>query len=81
MKLDPEAARQLLGRIAGGDEAALRELHRVFARRVFAFAMTRLRDEAAAEEIVADTFFEIWRHASRFRGEHSRSSIARSCVR
>jgi len=84
LKLDPEAARQLLERIAGGDEAALAELHRVFARRVFAFAAARLRDDAAAEEAVADTFFEIWRHARRFRGESQPSTwmfgIARNIV-
>jgi len=74
LKLDPEAARRLLERIAGGDEAALAELHRVFARRVFAFAQARLRDDAAAEEAVADTFFEIWRHARRFRGESQPST-------
>jgi RNA polymerase sigma-70 factor (ECF subfamily) len=84
LKLDPEAARRLLERIAGGEEAALAELHRVFARRVFAFAMARLRDEAAAQEAVADTFFEIWRHARRFRGESQPSTwmfgIARNIV-
>lgn len=84
LKLDPEAARRLLERIAGGDEAALAELHRVFARRVFAFAQARLRDDAAAEEAVADTFFEIWRHARRFRGESQPSTwmfgIARNIV-
>ena len=84
LKLDPEAARQLLERIAGGDEAALAELHRVFARRVFVFAAARLRDDAAAEEAVADTFFEIWRHARRFRGESQPSTwmfgIARNIV-
>jgi RNA polymerase sigma-70 factor (ECF subfamily) len=84
LKLDPEAARRLLERIAGGDEAALAELHRVFARRVFAFAAARLRDDAAAEEAVADTFFEIWRHAGRFRGESQPSTwmfgIARNIV-
>jgi RNA polymerase sigma-70 factor (ECF subfamily) len=83
-KLDPEVARKLLERIAGGDEAALAELHRAFARRVFAFAHARLRDDAAAEEAVADTFFEIWRHARRFRGESQPSTwmygIARNIV-
>lgn len=84
VKPDPEAARRLLARIAERDEAALRELHRLFARRVFAFAVQRLRDEAAAEEVVADTFFELWRFATRFRGESQPSTwilgIARNIV-
>jgi RNA polymerase sigma-70 factor (ECF subfamily) len=84
VRLDPGAAARLAARLAARDEAALRELHALYARGVFAFARQRLRDDALAEEAVADTFFEVWRHAGRFRGESQLSTwifgIARNVV-
>ena len=74
MKLAADEAQRLLARIIARDEAALRELHRLFARGVFAFAWQRLHDDDAAEAVVVDTFFEIWRNAHRFRGESQLSS-------
>ena len=84
VKLDPAASARLAARLVARDETALRELHQLFARGVFAFAWQRLRDDALAEEAVADTFFEVWRHAGRFRGESQLSTwifgIARNIV-
>lgn len=84
VRLDPAAAARLAARIVARDEAALRELHRLYARGVYAFAWQRLRDDSQAEEAVSDTFFEIWRHAERFRGESQLSTwifgIARNIV-
>lgn len=59
----------LLHRIAGQDEKALVELHRHFARNIFAFALNRLHDRDEAETVVSDTLYEIWRQPLRFRGE------------
>ncbi len=69
MKVDEPAAVALLLRLVQQDEAALLALHRLFARRIYAFALNRLDDHDAAESIVSDTLFEVWNHAGRFRGE------------
>lgn len=67
--LSDDAVRTLLDRLAGRDERALRELHERFARRIYLFAVSRLRDEDAAQTVMIDTLFEVWKHPDRFRGE------------
>lgn len=47
----------------------MQELYRTFNRRVFAFAMNRLNDQAEAEEVTIDTLLEVWKNPQRFRGE------------
>jgi RNA polymerase sigma-70 factor (ECF subfamily) len=59
----------LLGRIERGDEAAFKALYRAFSRRLFAYVLRQLADPHRAEEIVADTLYEVWRAPSRFRGD------------
>jgi RNA polymerase sigma-70 factor (ECF subfamily) len=63
---DPHAT--LLVRIAAGQEAALAELHRGMARKVFGFAMRHLDDADAANAVVCDTFFSVWLTAASFTG-------------
>lgn len=67
--LSEDEVRSLLGRMAGHDERALRELHQLFARRIYLFAVARLRDDDAAQTVMIDTLFEVWKHPDRFRGE------------
>jgi len=67
--LSEDEVRRLLGRLAERDERALRELHELFARRLYLFAFSRLRDEDAAQTVMIDTLFEVWKHPDRFRGE------------
>lgn len=67
--LSEDEVRSLLGRMAGQDERALRELHQLFARRIYLFAVARLRDDDAAQTVMIDTLFEVWKHPDRFRGE------------
>jgi RNA polymerase sigma-70 factor (ECF subfamily) len=71
--VDDELARELLRRCAERDERALAELHRLMAQRIYAFAFHRLRDETAAQTVVIDTLYEVWKSAGKFRGE-SRAS-------
>lgn len=54
--------RELLDRMAARDERALRDLHELFARRIYLFAVARLRDEDAAQTVMIDTLFEVWKH-------------------
>lgn len=60
---------QLLGKIEQHDEVAFRTLYKAFSRKVYAYALRQTSDPAQAEEIVADTLYEIWRQPTRFRGE------------
>src|SRR5688500_17511949 len=52
-----------------GDE--LRELYRRYARELFGFATSALRDRALAEEVVQDVFAQLWRHAHDYDGRRA----------
>lgn len=67
--MENEEVLRLLGRIERADEAAFRELYRAFSRRLFAYVLRQLNDTAQAEEIVADTLYEVWRQPAKFRGD------------
>ncbi|HUZ01898.1 MAG TPA: sigma-70 family RNA polymerase sigma factor [Thermomicrobiaceae bacterium] len=56
---------ELMGRVAGGDQVALQDLHARYAPLVYGLA-ARTLDPAAAEEIVQDVFLAIWRGAATF---------------
>ena len=56
----------LLTRMAGGDEAALRELYDRTSRRVYGLALAVLRDAAAAEDVALEVYLQAWRQAERF---------------
>ena len=82
--MDNDEVLRLLERIGQRDEAAFRELYRGFSRRLYAYVLRQLGDPAQAEEIVADTLYEIWRQPARFRGDSQFSTwligIARNKV-
>ncbi|HUG22729.1 RNA polymerase sigma factor [Piscinibacter sp.] len=67
--MDNDEVLRLLERIGQADEAAFRELYRAFSRRLYAYVLRQLGDPAQAEEIVADTLYEVWRQPARFRGD------------
>lgn len=56
----------LIDRIVLGDEDALRALYAELAPRAYAIALKVLKDHAEAEEVLQDTFVEVWRSATRF---------------
>jgi RNA polymerase sigma-70 factor, ECF subfamily len=60
--------RELLGRVAQGDVAALRVLYNEQAPRALAVARRILRNAEEAEDIVQETFLELWRRAPQFDG-------------
>ncbi len=68
MEPDTEAALALLRRIKDGDEKAFATLYTSMSRRVFAFALNQVRDEARAEEILVDTMHEVWKKPEHFNG-------------
>jgi RNA polymerase sigma-70 factor (ECF subfamily) len=52
--------------IATGDKQALQVLFGRHNVRVYRFVLRFLNDEAAAEDLVSEVFFDVWRQANRF---------------
>jgi len=65
---NPEVLR-LLSRIEQADQGAFRELYCAFSRKLYAYVLRQLSDTAQAEEIVADTLYEVWKAPTKFRGD------------
>ena len=66
-QLDSELCR-LIEQVALRDEAALSALYKRLSRTIYAFSLRRLSEPEAAEEIVVETMYEVWKNASRFAG-------------
>jgi RNA polymerase sigma-70 factor (ECF subfamily) len=69
--------------MADGDEAALGALYDLWSKRVHALALWILKDADEAEDVVEETFWQVWRTAERYQGQRSAASswimmIARS---
>jgi len=58
----------LVGRVAGGDKAAIRLLFHRHHARVFRFVVRQTGSEAMADDIANEVFLELWRQADRFEG-------------
>src|SRR3954453_4374609 len=64
----------LIGRIANGDQLAMRTLfgrHRVA---LYRWLLRLVRDEALAEDLLSDVFLDGWRRAAPFEGRSSVST-------
>ena len=75
--------RDLLRRMADGDEAALGALYDQWSERVHTLALWILKDADEAEDVVEETFWQLWRTAGRYDGKRAAGStwvmmIARS---
>lgn len=66
LRMGDHPDRSLLARMARGDVGALRSLYEHHARRAMAIALRVLRNQAEAEDVVQETFLEIWRRADQF---------------
>src|SRR5262245_11629715 len=58
--------RELLARVARGDVSALHRLYDQPASRAITIAFRILRNREEAEDIVQETFLEVWRRAAQF---------------
>ncbi len=61
-----------IGAMAAGDEQGLEALYEVTLARVYAVALRVLGDEAAAEDVVSQTYFEAWKTAARYDASRGR---------
>ena len=73
MALDPERQRQrsarladLLARTALADQQAFAELYRQTSSHLYAVALRILRESGAAEEVLQESFVNIWHHAGSY---------------
>lgn len=64
-RLNQEATRGLLRRLRARDESALAELYDALAPWVLGLAFRILGDQDEAEEVVADTFTQVWTRVER----------------
>jgi RNA polymerase sigma-70 factor, ECF subfamily len=66
------ADEELVGQVAQGNERALSELYDRYARPVYATGVRLLRDSHLAEELVQDSFTNVWRGAASFDPKRAR---------
>ena len=59
---------RLMKLVAARDEVALATLYKRMSRMIYAFSLRRLSDPDAAEEVVVETMYEVWKDAPRFAG-------------
>jgi len=64
----------LIRQIAEGNKLAMRALFARHQLKVYRFALRILRDAAAAEDVVSETFVDAWQHAGRFEGRSTVST-------
>jgi RNA polymerase sigma-70 factor (ECF subfamily) len=69
-----DADRELVRRMAAGEEAALGALYDRWASLVYSLVMHLLADVDEAEEVVEETFWQAWRQATRY--EASRGAVS-----
>ncbi len=62
----------LITRIADGDESALADLYDATAGRAYALALRITRNAQDAEDVVEETFFQIWRRANQYDAQRGR---------
>lgn len=60
MKMDIDQLQSLQTRIAAGEQKAFEELYRLFAARLYSFALLYVQRKEISEEIVQDIMIKIW---------------------
>jgi len=66
---DESNLRADLDAIIEQDAQAMKRFYLALAPSTFQFAMRRLSDPVQAEEVVVETMYEVWCHASRYSGQ------------
>ncbi len=58
----------LLTRVSGGDEEAFEELYHRTHRRVYSYVYRLLQRRFEADDVLVETYTEVWRGAKKFKG-------------
>ena len=64
---EPAEIPELLKRIGQSESAALEELHRLMAGRLFGLILTVVKDRTEAEDALQEVFLKIWKNAGTYR--------------
>jgi RNA polymerase sigma-70 factor (ECF subfamily) len=64
----------LVALIAAGDKTAMRTLYVRHSARVFRFLLRAVDNAATAEDLVSETFIDVWRQAGRFEARSKAST-------
>lgn len=62
----PTSDTNLLARIAEGDRDAFAEFYDRYSGRVFGFTSALIKDAAEAEDVLQETFWQVWSRAAQF---------------
>lgn len=78
---DAASDEALVRRVASGDRRAMQLLYVRHGTQVFRFLLRLVRDEAKAEDLLSDVFFDVWQQAGRFEGRSAVSTWLLSIAR
>src|SRR5688572_16105370 len=67
--------------IAAGNRIAMQVLYGRHHVRVYRFVLSMIHNEATAEDVVSETFFDVWQQAGRFEGRSKVSTWLMSIAR
>jgi RNA polymerase sigma-70 factor, ECF subfamily len=75
----------LLADIAAGDKSAFAKLYGMTTRKLYGVALRIMRDRLAAEDVMQEAYFRVWRNAASFNPEVASpmtwmASIVRHCA-
>ncbi len=59
---------ELVKRVSGGDEIAFNELYDQTHKKVYFYLFRIFKEESLTEDIVVETYVEVWRNAKSFKG-------------
>jgi len=65
---------ELIARIAAGDALAMRVLYARHNLRVYRFVLRLTGNPSVAEDVISETFLDVWRQAGRFEGRSAVST-------
>lgn len=74
MTSEQQRDEQLMAQLVAGDTSALEALYDRYAPMVMGLALRIIQESAAAEEVVQEVFWRVWKHRAKFRDERGKFS-------